>query len=201
MLLFASSKSSAAWTASIGTARIPTLWRAVTIVLSWVWRISLESVGNPDSSLEATVGVATRSGVTDPNAGEMTTLGPVHLDLLATTSASSLRSENSTFGWDFSCLHASSQGTIACATGWAFTGGFVAGSSEVSIASTASDAAIESLMASQKALPKSSDAHARQLRGSPEQVGGEDDCWITGKIEFLPTVCLFGVLRRRGTAG
>jgi len=39
--------------------------------------------------------------------GEMTTLGPVHLDLLATTSARRARSANSTFRWAFYWRHAS----------------------------------------------------------------------------------------------
>ena len=54
-----------------------------------------------------------RSGVADPSAGEMITVGPVHFDLRATTSASKERSANVTFGWDLSWRQASFVGIVS----------------------------------------------------------------------------------------
>lgn len=67
----------------------------------------------------------------------------------------------------------------------------------------------ELLIAAQKALPKASSAHARQLDGSPEQVAargvgmcGCDGAEEIGKMDGCDGVKLaFMVRRRRGTAG
>lgn len=62
-------------------------------------------------------GELTRSGVTAPSAGEITTRGPVHLDRRATTSARSVKSAKATFGWDLSWRQASFVGIVPEAVG------------------------------------------------------------------------------------
>jgi hypothetical protein len=51
--------------------------------------------------------------VNEPGGGEMTTVGPVHFDLRATTSASRVKSANDTFGCDFNCRQASLVGIVS----------------------------------------------------------------------------------------
>lgn len=129
------------------------------------------------------MGVETRSGVIENGAGDMTTRGPVHLERLDTTSARSDRSENSTFGCYLSWRHASLHGIMSGATGTesgsAGTVMDVEGVSE----QLSHGAEVDSLTASQKAFPKSSDEHASQFDGSPEQFGG-GGLAETGKIEI-----------------
>ena len=59
-----------------------------------------------------TSGDAPRSGVASPGAGEITTVGPVHFDLRATTSASRFRSANDALGWSLIVFQASFVGIV-----------------------------------------------------------------------------------------
>ena len=122
-------------------------------------------------SFEA-IGEEVLSGVIEPGGGEMTTVGPVHFDLRATTSANSVRSAKDTFGCDFNCRHASLVGMVSA--------GLPPSRNALECALSAylvprgqsahgPPAAKDSPTAAQNACPNTSSAHARQFDGSPEQ--------------------------------
>lgn len=165
-----------------------------------------------------------RSGVASPKAGEITTVGPVHFDLRATTSASKLRLANEAFGCALILCQASFVGMVS----WLrladkeqpSTGrrgrqrpGFpqhrrwgVAALSSSWLQGQPGHGGCEVTdcrIAVQNAFPNVSSAQAAQLDGSPVHVtlvevrGCEDD---KGKMVFVrgPVVPCF---RRSGMAG
>jgi len=135
---------------------------------------------------------------------EITNCGPPHCDRLATTLARSVRSANWTFGWALSLCQAS---FVGINSNWL---GLLVGDDadghpkqldespqhREMVSAEQSQFDDELLIASQKAWPNESPAHARQLFGSPEHVA----FWYswTGKIEFRAVTLL---RLRRGTGG
>ena len=107
----------------------------------------------------------------------MTTVGPAHFDLRATTSANNVRSAKDTFGCDFNCRQASLVGMVSVG---------LPPSRDVLVLECAMSAylvprgqsahgppaAKDSPTAAQNACPNTSSAHARQFDGSPEQPAG-----------------------------
>jgi hypothetical protein len=140
----------------------------------------------------------------------MTTVGPVHFDLRATTSASSVRSAKDTFGCDFSCRQASLVGIVSVGLPPAWDR-FKCNPSVVCLeprgqSTHGPPAAKDSPTAVQNACPNTSSAHAKQFDGSPEQSAefvrvtceGFPERGTTGNNDLRGRT--FG-RRRRGTGG
>jgi hypothetical protein len=158
--------------------------------------------------------------VTEPGGGEITTVGPAHFDLRATTSANRVRSAKDTFGCDFNWRQASLVGMVSAGLppSWEALGGEEACVLSLSLSlylvplARGQSAhgplqARDSPTAAQNACPNTSSAHARQFDGSPEQPTAGPDC-VT--CEGLPEEGTMGNndlrgrtsgRRRRGTGG
>ena len=152
------------------------------------------------------------SGVSEPSGGEMTTVGPVHFDLRATTSANNVKSAKDTLGCDFNCRQASLVGIVSAvsthsswdAFGWALSGRLVPRGQPAHGPLAAKD----SETAEQNACPNTSSAHARQFDGSPEHSAepaevaivweGFPESGTTGKRDLSG---LTAGRRRSGTGG
>ena len=154
-------------------------------------------------------GVEDLSGVIEPGGGEMTTVGPVHFDLRATTSANRVKSAKDTFGCDFNCRQASLVGMVSVSLppSWdrVECGLSVClmprGKSRHELS-----AANDSPTAAQNACPNTSSAHAKQFDGSPEHSAGLAGVTCEGFLERGTTGNndlrgLTSGRRRRGTGG
>lgn len=139
----------------------------------------------------------------------MTTVGPTHFDLRATTSANNVRSAKETFGCDFNCRQASLVGMVSAGLPPSWEA-FDCALSPYLVPRGQSvhgpPAAKDSPTAAQNACPKTSSAHARQFDGSPEQPTGLV-CVTCGELPERETTGnndlrgLTSGRRRRGTGG
>ena len=142
----------------------------------------------------------------------MTTVGPVHFDLRATTSANRVKSAKDTFGCDFNCRQASLVGIVSAGLPpfWdRFE--FECNPSVVCLVPRGQSthgppAAKDSPTAAQNACPNTSSAHAKQFDGSPEHSAGLDSVTCEGFLERGTTGNndlrgLTSGRRRRGTGG
>lgn len=101
----------------------------------------------------------------------MTTVGPVHFDLRATTSANKVKSANDTLGCDFNCRQASLVGIVSAGltSSWdAFEWSLAVHLAPRGQPAHGPLAVNDSQTAAQNACPNTSSAHARQFDGSPE---------------------------------
>jgi hypothetical protein len=139
----------------------------------------------------------------------MTTVGPVHFDLRATTSANRVKSAKDTFGCDFNCRQASLVGMVSVSLppSWDRVECVLSvclmprGKSRHGLS-----AANDSPTAAQNACPNTSSAHAKQFDGSPEHSAGLDSVTCEGFLERGTTGNndlrgLTSGRRRRGTGG
>jgi hypothetical protein len=139
----------------------------------------------------------------------MTTVGPAHFDLRATTSANNVRSAKDTFGCDFNCRQASLVGMVSVGLPpsrevleFALSPYLVPRGQSAHGPLAAKD----SPTAAQNACPNTSSAHARQFDGSPEQstglvcvtCEGPPERGTTGNNDLRG---LTSGRRRRGTGG
>ena len=139
----------------------------------------------------------------------MTTVGPVHFDLRATTSANRVKSAKDTFGCDFNCRQASLVGMVSVRVppSWDRV------ECELSVCLMPRGksrhgllAANDSPTAAQNACPNTSSAHAKQFDGSPEHSAGLAGVTCEGFLErgMTGNNDLRGLTsgrRRRGTGG
>ena len=103
----------------------------------------------------------------------MTTVGPVHFDLRATTSANSVKSAKDTFGCDFNCRQASLVGMVSAGLPPSWDRFECELSGSVCLVPRGKSrhgppVANDSPTAAQNACPNTSSAHAKQFDGSPE---------------------------------
>ena len=138
----------------------------------------------------------------------MTTVGPVHFDLRATTSANKDKSANDMLGCDFNCRQASLVGIVSAVSprSWeAFDWALSVHLAPRGHPAHGPPAAKVSQTAAQNACPNTSSAHARQFDGSPEHSAelaeaaeGFPESGTTGKSDLSG---LTVGRRRSGTGG